>query len=131
MSELTTRGRISYIFPEQSGTSQAGKEWVSQVFTIDTGSQYNNIVAFKIVGREKVDNFANYNKIGQDVDVSFNIQCREYQGRYYTDLVAWMIKDVQTEQHSETSQPLAHEPETQIGNYHQPVTSRLNDDLPF
>ena len=42
-------------------------------------------------GEEKVDNLLKFNKVGQDVDVSFNVESREYNGKYYTDLQAWKI----------------------------------------
>jgi len=32
-----------------------------------------------------------YNKVGQEVDVSFNVQTNEYKGKYYTSLQSWKI----------------------------------------
>ncbi len=43
---------------------------------------------------------------------------------HYLEVDQWK-PDGERQQHAETSQPLAPEPEK------QPVTSRLNDDLPF
>lgn len=40
---------------------------------------------------EKLDNFLKYNKVGSEVDVSFNIKCNEYKGKYYTNLDAWRV----------------------------------------
>ena len=40
---------------------------------------------------EKIDNFLKYNQVGSEVDVSFNIKCNEYKGKYYTNLDAWRV----------------------------------------
>ena len=46
---------------------------------------------FTVFGEEKVDNLLKFNKVGQTVDVSFNAESREYNGKFYTDLQAWKI----------------------------------------
>ncbi len=63
-----------------------------QIFVIDTGEKYDNIIAFDLFGDKGVNNFAKFNAEGQDVTVSFNIKCNEYKGKYYTNLSAWMAK---------------------------------------
>jgi len=40
---------------------------------------------------EKMDNFEKYQKVGQFVDVDFDIECREHKGKYYTNLSAWKV----------------------------------------
>ena len=37
------------------------------------------------------DSFLKFNKVGQTVDVSFNVESREYNDRFYTDLQAWKV----------------------------------------
>ena len=49
------------------------------------------IFAFDIFGAEKVDKFLQYNKVGYNVDVSFNIESKEFKGKYYTNLSAWKV----------------------------------------
>lgn len=40
---------------------------------------------------EKIENFMKYNHIGNTVDVDYDIDCREYAGKYYTNLSAWKV----------------------------------------
>ena len=91
MSDLTMTGKILKILEVEKGTSKAGKDWQKINFVLSTGSEYNPEVAFQIFGEEKVANFIKYNKVGQVVDVSFNISSREYNGKYFHNLDAWKI----------------------------------------
>lgn len=91
MSDLKIKGKIVKILEVEKGTSQAGKEWKKQNFVIDTGSQYNPEVCFQLFGDEKIENLKKYNKVGQEVEVHFNVSSREYNGKYYHNLDAWKI----------------------------------------
>ncbi len=92
MSNLQITGTIKSIGEVQTGTSKAtNKEWKKVNFVIETHGEYSKSVAFNVFGVDKVDNFTKYNKAGQTVDVSFDVESREYKGRYYTDLNAWKV----------------------------------------
>jgi hypothetical protein len=91
MSELKVRGTITSILDVQTGTSKSGNEWAKIGFVINTGGDYPKDVAFTIFGVEKVDKFLQYNKEGDEVEVSFDPSSREHEGRYYTDLNAWKV----------------------------------------
>jgi len=84
-------GKIIEILPTEEGTSKAGKAWKKLVFAIDTGEEWNNIKAFTLFGEEKVDSFLKYNKVGQSVDVDYNLSSRKYENRYYTEASAWKV----------------------------------------
>ncbi len=115
---LEVNGKIVKVLDVESGVSKAGKEWKKQNFVIDTGDQYNPEIAFSIFGEEKVENFAKFNKVGDEVKVCFNASSREHNGRYYHNLDAWRI-----ESNNQTSgQALTAEAEP------QPIAE---DDLPF
>jgi len=87
---LKVRGKITKINKVETGTSAKG-EWKKINFVLDTGLEYNNIFCFDIFGEDKVEQFLKYNKEGKEVDVSFNVNCREYEGKYYTSLNAWKV----------------------------------------
>ena len=87
----TKTGKIIEILPTESGTSKQGKDWKKLIFAIDTGEQYNNIVAFEVFGEEKCDNFVKYNKIGKTVDVEFNLSSNKWKDKYFTSASAWKI----------------------------------------
>lgn len=92
MSENTNKviGKITVIQDVESGESKtSGKAWAKVVFVIETEGEYPKTVAFTVFGAEKVDKFLQFKKVGQRVEVSFDIQSREYKGKYYTDANAW------------------------------------------
>ena len=64
-------------------------------FQIDTREEYNNIISFEYFkGSEhadKIDNFIQYNHVGDNVEVEFNIKCHEYNGKWYTNLSVWKV----------------------------------------
>lgn len=88
---LQVTGTITKILEVEKGTSKAGKEWQKINFVIDTKAEFNPEVCFQIFGEEKVENFTKYNKVGNEVDVSFNVSSREFNGKYYHNLDAWKV----------------------------------------
>ena len=94
MSELKLTGKIQTIAPTESFDSGAQKV----TFVIANNGGYNDseqIFAFEMYAGasklEKIENFRKYNKVGDEVDVSFNVKSREYNGKYYTNLEAWKV----------------------------------------
>ena len=88
---MKVTGKITKVLDTQKGTSAAGKDWQKLSFILETTEDYNNLYCFEVFGDEKVEQFLKYNKVGQDVDVSFNVQTNEYKGKYYTSLQSWKI----------------------------------------
>lgn len=89
---LSVKGKVEQILKTESGVSRAGKEWKKQDFVIETEEQYPKKVCFTLFG-EKVD-LLNGVSAGQDIEVSFNIESREYNGRWFTNVNAWKIDQV-------------------------------------
>ena len=92
---MKVTGKIKSIGDVQSGTTKDAKEWKKLVFTITTDEEYNNLYAFEIFGADKVDKFIQYNSVGKDVDVDFNISTNEWKGKYFTTLQAWKVFKVE------------------------------------
>ena len=97
-------GQITAIQEPVTGTSKAGKDWTKTILVVDTGEQYDPLVAFTVFGQEKVDRLKSHNKVGDKVTVTFNIKCREWEGRYFTDLSAWKIDRIETKQQTESAE---------------------------
>ena len=91
MSELKVKGKIEKILEIEKGTSKAGKDWQKQSFIINNGSEWNNIFCFDVFGDGKVENLNKYNKVGDEVEVTFNVKCNEWKGKYFTSLDAWKV----------------------------------------
>ena len=90
---LSVKGKISSKLSVESGTSKAGKEWKKQSFLLDTGAQYNPEICFQLFGDEKIAMLEHYN-IGDQVEVSFNLSSREWNGRYFHNVDAWKIEKI-------------------------------------
>lgn len=88
---MKVTGKITKVLETQSGTSAAGKDWQKLSFILETTEDYNNLYCFDVFGEDKVEQFLKYNRVGQDVDVNFNVQTNEYKGKYYTSLQSWKI----------------------------------------
>lgn len=92
---LSVKGKIDQILEPQSGVSRAGKEWKKQDFVIETDEQFPRKVCFTLFG-DKVDMVSDIAQ-GQEVEVSFNLESREYNGRWFTNANAWKIDPVSEE----------------------------------
>jgi len=106
---MEVKGKITEILEVQKGTSKEGKEWQKLSFVIDTGESYNNTICFDLFGDEKVTNFQKYNKVGQEVEVSFNIKCNKWKDKYFTSLDAWKVFSAKTEKQSQEVEPVGAE----------------------
>ena len=92
MNKLEITGTIEKILDVQTGEKKDGSgQWQKQLFIVKTDSQYNNLYCFEIFGNDKVENFNKYNKVNQEVNVEFNVNTSEWQGKYFTTLSAWKI----------------------------------------
>jgi len=77
----------------------------------DDSSQYPQEIPFSIV-KDKIDNFVKFNKVGQRVDVSFNLNGRSWlkdgednsKRRWFTDLNAWKVFKSDSQQQEQNTQ---------------------------
>ncbi len=89
---LSVKGKVDQILEPQSGVSRAGKEWSKQEFVIETDEQYPRKVCFTLFG-DKVDLIKGLAS-GEDIEVSFNLESREFNGRWFHNINAWKIDKV-------------------------------------
>jgi hypothetical protein len=116
----TQYGRIIKITEMQTGTSKTGKEWVKQSFVVDKETEYNNEICFNLFGDYKVGMLDQF-KVGDQVEVHYNVSSREYQGNYYTSADAFRIL-----------KHLPLNPRDEQGNFIEQVGAEdLKDDVPF
>lgn len=87
---LAVKGRIQQILNPESGVSRAGKEWNKQEFVIETEDQYPKKICFTLFGEKTslINGLSN----GQEVEVSFNVESREFNGRWFHNINAWKIE---------------------------------------
>ena len=80
-------GKIIQLLSEKSGQSANGR-WRKQEYVLETDSQYPKKICFMAWG-DKIDEFNI--KQGETVTVSIDLESREYNGRWYTDVKAWKV----------------------------------------
>jgi hypothetical protein len=85
---LKITGAVVELLEEQSGTGKNGP-WRKQDFILETEGQYANKVCITQWG-DNIEKFAL--KVQDKVTVHIDIQSREYNGRWYTDVKAWRIE---------------------------------------
>jgi hypothetical protein len=81
-------GNIIQVLPMQSGEGKNGP-WKKQDFVIETEGTYPKKVCISMWG-DKIDE--NLIKMGTKINASIEVESREYNGRWYTDVKAWKIE---------------------------------------
>jgi len=118
--------KLIQLLPLQSGMGKNG-EWKKQDIIVETDGQYPKKVCISIWG-DKADE--SVLQIGNILDISFDVESREYNGRWYTDIRAWKV---------DVAMPMGGSPVPPMPDYAQqtpppaPVDfgSDSADDLPF
>ncbi len=80
-------GKIIQIMPEETGEGRNGP-WKKQNFILETQEQFPKKVCITVWG-DKV-NLGEFSE-NEQVTASINIESREYNSRWYTDVKAWRI----------------------------------------
>lgn len=89
---MEVNGKIIEVCPIQEGTSKAGNPWKKRLYVLETQDNYPKKVAFTVFGSERVDQYNDKIMAGMNVRVSFDLESREFNGRWYTDATAWRIE---------------------------------------
>ena len=119
---MEINGKIIELLPEKSGESAKGP-WRKQEYILETEGQYPKKVCF-MAWSDKIDEFAI--KEGESLVVTVDLESREYNGRWYTDVKAWKVTRAGADAHDT--------PYTapNIPNTSQPGSlSSLDDEIPF
>ncbi|MBO4268097.1 MAG: DUF3127 domain-containing protein [Bacteroidaceae bacterium] len=84
-------GKIIAALEPRSGTSKtSGNPWMIQEYVLETiNEQYPKKMMFSIFGEDKIRQAAI--SAGDEVVVSFDINAREFNGRWYNDIRAWRV----------------------------------------
>lgn len=124
-------GRIIAVLPERSGTSARG-EWKAQSFVIETHDQYPRKMVFDVFGAERLQRFNI--KSGDEVTVFFDIDAHEYQGRWFNNIRAFDVRQLDAAAGAAAGQAAAAAPQTTPAPFPpaQPdAAGESTDDLPF
>ena len=113
---LDLKGKIVQILPPQTGMGKKG-QWKKQEFIVETQSQYPKKVCLSAWG-DKIDQFNL--TVGDTVNVSVELESREYNSRWYTEARAWKVEKSSS---GSMAPPVGEEPFV--------PDNAASDDLPF
>ncbi|MBD5358213.1 MAG: DUF3127 domain-containing protein [Bacteroides sp.] len=83
-------GRIILDIPMQTGTSKMGNPWKKKEWVLETFGAYPRKVKFHIFGdRAETIQF----ELGKDYTVSFDLESREFNGKWYTDVSVFAARE--------------------------------------
>lgn len=90
---MEIQGKIITKLPLVSGQGKNG-EWRLQEYVLETTDQYPKKVCFGLFG-DRIDK--NPINIDDFVNVSFDIESREWNGKWFTSIRAWKVEVVNQE----------------------------------
>ena len=83
-------GKVIAILEPKGGVSKAtGNPWKTQDYVIETHEQFPRRMVFNVFGEDKINQFNI--QLNEEINVFFDINAREYQGRWFNDIRAWRI----------------------------------------
>ena len=123
MENIVIEGKLIQVLAAQEGQSTRGA-WKKQDFIIETAEQYPKKVCISC-WNEKTQDLSKF-QINDSLKVSINIESREYNSKWYTDVKAWRIEKINTENGTNTAEIPASDDIAGIS-----FSSDESDDLPF
>lgn len=84
---MEINGKIVQVLAEQSGNGRNGV-WRKKDYILETGGNYPKKICFTVWG-DKIDQF-NLQE-GNQVNVGIELESREYNGKWYSDIKGWKV----------------------------------------
>lgn len=125
--ELT--GKIIAVMEARGGVSaRTGNSWKTQEYVIEVPGQYPKRCVFNVFGEDRINQFNIQN--GDELTIQFDIDAREYNGRWYNDIRAYNV--IRGQQPAAAPQVAApSEATSPFPPAQEPVSEGSSDDLPF
>ena len=124
---MDLNGTVVTILPEQRFNGKNG-EVVKNQFVIEHGVQYKKKAVFSVLGE---DRWKQMNVVlGADVQVSFDVDAREWNGKWFGELLAWRVQNDNGQQQAQQAAVSSAKPAEQAATQQQ-NGSQGSDDLPF
>ena len=125
-------GKLIQVNQEVAGKSARG-DWKKREMIVETIEQFPKKVCVGCFG-DKADQVANYQP-GTELRIAFNLESREFNSRWYTDVRAWEI-DISSGASNSNSNNNSYNQASpsyinQSASSAMPASSNGNDDLPF
>lgn len=88
---MEIQGKVIAVMEPKSGVSARG-EWKAQDYVIETHDAYPKKMVFSVFGADRISRFNI--QLGQEVNVSFDIDAHEYNGRWFNSIRAFDVRQV-------------------------------------
>lgn len=83
-------GKVIAIMEARGGVSaRTGNPWMTQEYVIEVPGQYPRKMLFNVFGEDRIKQFNI--QPGEEITVQFDIDAREYNGRWFNDIRAYNI----------------------------------------
>ncbi len=127
---MEVTGKIIVALPEVSGTSKAGNQWKKREYVLETLDNYPSKIFFDFFG-DRADQYPL--AVGDEIKLSFDIESREYNGRWFTSIRGWKAEKTQGAAAPAPAAAPAADPFAAAAPAPQAFTPAAdsNDDLPF
>ena len=92
MNENTITGKIIHVLDLVTGDSKRreGEKWFLQEYVLETMEEYPRKVCFQLWGEDRIKG-ADLHE-GDMIRLTFNVESREYNGRWYTSVNGRMVE---------------------------------------
>ena len=106
---MEIKGRILAVLEEKSGTSQrTGNNWRCGQYVLETIEQCPKKILFEVFGEEKIHSMNIH--IGEELTVFFDVDAREYNGKWYNQIRAWKVERQIEKVYQNAQSPVPMEP---------------------
>ena len=89
-------GKVIAVLEPRGGVSKTGNPWKVQEYVIETHDQYPRRMCFDVFGEDKITQFNI--QVGEELTVHFDVDAREWQGRWFNSIRAWKVERVSAQQ---------------------------------
>ena len=124
---MEIEGKIIVALPEQSGVSAKGNSWKKREYVLETHETYPKKIHFDLFG-DRADQYPL--SVGEEVRLSFDINSREHNGRWFTSVSGWKVEKLGAAQSAAAPAPAYGAPAAPAPTPDF-TASEPSDDLPF
>lgn len=85
-------GKILVELPTTQGKTAKGKEWEKKEYVMETSEHYRSKMRFSIISFDGP--IENPPKVGDNVNIYFTVEAREYKGSWFNEVKAHKIEPI-------------------------------------
>jgi len=90
--QLQITGQLKKVMNPETGTTKSGKKWKRQAFLIEyQDGNYTKQVSIQAKS-DAVINVVSHARINDTLVCDINVESREWNDRFYTDVTAWKVQ---------------------------------------